>query len=98
MNLLNVSREIIAYVFFITGSYFFINTAIGMLRSSDFYFRLQTGSQCLMSGSILILMGCIFLEGISYVSLKLIVIIIFILITNPLAINSIARFAYNSDS
>lgn len=48
-----------------------------------------------MIGSISILIGCIVLEGISYNSLKLIVLIIFLLLTHSAAINSITRLAYN---
>ncbi|PRX32635.1 multisubunit sodium/proton antiporter MrpG subunit [Orenia metallireducens] len=95
INSISILREIIAYVFLITGTYFLISNAIGMIRFPDFYLRLHASSKCLIAGSISVLMGCIVLEGISYISLKLIIIIIFLLITNPVAIHAIAHFAYN---
>lgn len=49
-----------------------------------------------MPGSILILMGCIVLDGINYNSLRVILIIILILITNPVATNAIGRLDNNS--
>ena len=95
INIINILRQIFVYVFFITGIYFLLSTAVGMIRFPDLYTRLHAGSKCLMAGGISVLMGCIVLEGISSVSLKLIVIIIFLLITNPIAIHVIASFAYN---
>lgn len=94
-NIINILRQIFFYIFLITGIYFLLSTAVAMIRFPDLYTRLHAGSKCLMAGSISVLMGCIVLEGISLVSLKLIVIMIFLLITNPVVIHVIARFAYN---
>ncbi|MFE8700852.1 monovalent cation/H(+) antiporter subunit G [Cytobacillus sp. FJAT-54145] len=85
--------QIIAYVFFIVGIYFVVSTAVGMIRFPDLYTRLHAGSKCLMAGGISVLVGCIFLESSIYVSLKLIVIIILLVITNPIVIHVIASFA-----
>lgn len=95
IDLINILRQIFVYVFLITGSYFLLSTAVGMIRFPDLYTRLHAGSKCLMAGGISVLMGCIVLEGSSSVSLKLIVILIFLLITNPIAIHVIASFSYN---
>ncbi len=95
IDLINILRQIFVYVFLITGIYFLLSTAVGMIRFPDLCIRLHAGSKCLMAGGISVLMGCIVLEGISFVSLKLIVIIIFLLITNPVSIHVIASFSYN---
>jgi len=95
INLMDILRQVFVYVFFITGTYFLLSAAVGMIRFPDLYTRLHAGSKCLMAGGISVLMGCIVLEGIGYVSLKLIVIMIFLLITNPVSIHVIASFAYN---
>lgn len=96
IDLINLLRQIFAYVLLITGSYFLFSTAVGMIRFPDLYTRLHAGSKCLMAGSFSTLMGCIVLEGNIYVSLKLIVIIILILITNPIAIHVLASFGNNN--
>jgi multicomponent Na+:H+ antiporter subunit G len=95
INSINIFRQISVYVFLITGSYFLLSTAVGMIRFPDLYTRLHAGSKCLIAGGISVLMGCIVLEGIEFVSLKLIVIIIFLLISNPIAIHVIARLSNN---
>ncbi len=94
IDLINILRQILVYVFLITGVYFLLSAAVGMIRFPDFYTRLHAGSKCLMAGCISTLMGCIILEGIEFVSLKLIVILIFLLITNPIAIHVIASIFY----
>ena len=90
INLINILRQIFGFLFLITGSYFLLSTAVGMIRFPDLFTRLHAGSKCLMAGVISVLMGCIVLEGSSSASLKLIVILIFILITNPIVIHVIA--------
>ena len=88
-------RQLFVFVFFITGIYFLLSTAVGMIRFPDLYTRLHAGAKCLMAGGVSVLMGCIALEGIGFVSLKLILIIIFLVITNPIAIHVIASFENN---
>lgn len=89
-------RQLLAFVFFITGIYFLLSTTVGLIRFPNLYIRLHAGSKCLMAGGISILMGSIVLEGFSFVSLKLIAIMIFLFITNPIAIHVIASFDNNN--
>ena len=95
INLMDILRQVVVYVFFITGIYFLLSTAVGIIRFPDLYTRLHAASKCLIAGGISVLMGCIVLEGMRFVSLKVVVIIIFLLITNPVAIHVIASFAYH---
>ncbi|WP_226037508.1 monovalent cation/H(+) antiporter subunit G [Aquibacillus saliphilus] len=88
-------RQLFVFIFFITGIYFLLSTAVGLIRFPNLYTRLHAGSKCLMAGGISVFMGCIVLEGISFVSLKLIVIMIFLSITNPVTIHVIASFDNN---
>lgn len=97
INFITILRQIFVYAFLIAGTYFLISTTVGMIRFPDLYTRLHAASKCLISGVILILLGCIVLEGFSYGSLKLTIIIIFLLITNPVANHVIAKLAYNDN-
>ena len=78
----------------ITGTFFFVVTGIAMIRFPDFYNRLHAGSKCLTAGGISILLGLIILEGLSFISLRLSLIIGFLLVTNPVTSHAIARAAY----
>lgn len=86
--------ELIANILVIAGSLFIFSTAIGMIRFPDFYTRLHAGSKCLVGGGVSTLLGCIILKGYSFISLKLLIIIAFLIISNPVAIHAIARSAH----
>jgi multicomponent Na+:H+ antiporter subunit G len=88
--------KLLGYAFVINGTFFFIVTAIAMLRFKDFYTRLHIGSKCLTGGGISILLGIIFFKGLSLYSLKLGLIIIFLVITNPVTTHALARASYYS--
>ncbi len=78
----------------VTGTFFFVITGIAMIRFPDFYNRLHAGSKCLTTGGISILLGLIILEGLTFTSLRLVLIIGFLLITNPITAHAIARAGY----
>ncbi|MEC3884947.1 monovalent cation/H(+) antiporter subunit G [Halobacillus sp. HZG1] len=93
IDFLHHLRQIVAYVFFLTAFYFLLSTAVGMMRFPDLYTRLHAMSKCLMAGGISVFIGCIMLEESGLVSLKLMVILIFLLLTNPIAMHVIARLS-----
>ena len=68
-----------------------------MIRFEDFYIRLHIVSKCLTGGGISVLLGIIVLQGFSIYSLKLGLIIIFLVITNPVTTHALARAGYYSD-
>lgn len=89
IEFLTIFRQLVAYVFLLTGVYFLVSTAVGMIRFPNLYTRLHAASKCLMAGSISVLIGCIVLEGSLFVSLKLILLLLFLVITNPIAVHVI---------
>ncbi|WP_273126907.1 monovalent cation/H(+) antiporter subunit G [Metabacillus sp. HB246100] len=93
IDFLSTLRQLVVYTSFITGIYFLVSTAVGMIRFPDLHTRLHAGSKCLMAGVIFVLMGCIVQEESVFVSLKLVVLLFFLLITNPIAIHVIGRFS-----
>ncbi len=71
-----------------------------MIRFENFYTRLHIGGKCMTGGGISILLGIIFLNGLSLYSFKLLLIIMFLILTSPVTTHAIARAAYRyrSDS
>ncbi len=92
---MNNLLEILGYLFIFIGTFFFFITGFAMARFPDFYNRLHAGSKSLTGGGVSILIGIICFEGINIVSLKLTVIVLFLLITNPVTSHAIARSAYS---
>ncbi|MFW6256647.1 MAG: monovalent cation/H(+) antiporter subunit G [Bacillota bacterium] len=90
-----MARTIFSYYFLITGTFFLVSTAVGMIRFPDFYTRLHAGSKCLVAGGISVLIGFMIREGLSQISLKLFILSAILLITSPVAVHAIARSAYH---
>ncbi|OCL26699.1 cation:proton antiporter [Orenia metallireducens] len=69
-----------------------------MIRFEDFYTKLHIGSKCLTGGGISVLLGVICFKGLSLYSLKLSLIIVFLIISNPVTSHALARASYYSKS
>ncbi|MEJ7451814.1 Na+/H+ antiporter subunit G1 [Staphylococcus xylosus] len=87
----------IALILVILGSLISALAAIGLLRLDDVYARAHAAGKAATLGSMLLISGVflyfIGLEG--YVNMQLLVGILFILITGPLASHLIIKSAYN---
>ncbi len=81
--------EIIGAIVTLAGSVFLFLGALGLLRMPDSLNRIQTGTKASTLGTILTLTGIIILEP-SWFG-KLIVLIVFVLITNPVSSHVMAR-------
>ena len=80
-------------VLLLGGVFFIAVTAIGLLRLPDFYSRAHAVSKTETLGLGLLLLGLLFHEGFSLLSLKLALILIFAVVTNPLAAHLLTRAA-----
>ena len=83
----------IAYLFIFTGLFFVFFGTIGIIRFPDIYTRLQTSSKCDSAGAVALLIGLILREGLNLFSLRILIILVFLLLTNPVASHAIARSA-----
>ena len=84
--------EYIGFSFIFLGVVIFSISAFGLLRMPDIYTRMHVGTKATTMGILLVVFGSIFIEPTW--SLKLILLAIFILITNPLSSSVIARAAH----
>jgi multicomponent Na+:H+ antiporter subunit G len=90
--------EIIISIFIIIGTFFIISSTIGILRFPDLYTRLHAASKSGTLGVASILIGS-FLYFLYYehiLSGKLLLGIVFVLLTAPVASHMLARAAYRS--
>ncbi|HAP43399.1 MAG TPA: cation:proton antiporter [Spirochaetaceae bacterium] len=74
------------------GSAFFVLAAIGLLRMPDALNRMQAGTKATTLGSILFLLG-IGLMRPDFLG-RIIILILFIVLTNPVSSNALARAAH----
>lgn len=76
------------------GALFILLGAVGILRMPDVYNRMQAGTKASTLGSILTLAG-IALAQPEWTG-KMVLLILFILMTNPISTNALARAAHHS--
>ena len=88
MDALQLTGAIITLI----GSMFLFLGALGILRMPDVYNRMQTGTKATTMGGILTLGGlALIMPGYAP---KIIVIALFVLITNPISSHALARAAH----
>ncbi len=85
--------NVLSSVLIIAGSLAIIIGLLGVFRMPDFFTRLHAASVIDTMGTMLILFGLMLYSGMTLVSLKLLLILIFILITTPAAAHALAKSA-----
>jgi len=86
--------DYLSWVLLAGGSFFCVTGAIGLLRLPDFYARLHGAGIIDTLGAGLILAGLMLQAGFSLVTVKLLFVLFFVLITSPTATHAIAHAAY----
>tara|TARA_B100001013_G_C24596129_1_gene436815 strand:- start:272 stop:577 length:306 start_codon:yes stop_codon:yes gene_type:complete len=89
--------NLVSSLFITIGALSIIVGLLGVYRMPDFYTRLHAASIIDTLGTMLILFGLILYYGLNIVSLKLLLILIFILITTPTAAHALAKSALHGN-
>lgn len=75
------------------GAFLIISGAVGVLRFPDFFTRMHAAGVTETLATTLILLGLMLLAGWSIMSFKLLLILLFILITSPVASHALTKAA-----
>lgn len=86
--------NILAGLFLLGGSFFFLVGVLGLLRMPDIFSRIHTTTKGDTLGIGLILIGLMILSGFTVTSLKLFIILILVWLTTPTAAHLIAKAAH----
>ena len=78
------------------GLFFIAVAALGLLRMPDFYTRVHAVSKSDTLGVALVLTGLALHDGATLVSLKLMLILVFIAMANPIGAHVLTRSALQS--
>ncbi len=84
-------REIIFYVLLFPGLFFFLVGTVGILRFPDVLTRAHSAAKCDTLGAILSISAVAVYGGLNTSTIKLVLIIAFVWITNPTATHLIAN-------
>ena len=87
--------NVLAIIIIICGLFFMVVGALGLLRLPDFYTRAHASGKCDTLGEGLMLLGFILYEGATLISLKLLLLILFLYISSPTAVHALVNVAYS---
>lgn len=83
-------------IFLFAGFFFLTVATVGILRFPDFFTRAHAMGKSETLGAILFLLGLAILSGANLTSFKLLLILVFIAIANPVATHALVRAALRS--
>jgi multicomponent Na+:H+ antiporter subunit G len=75
------------------GIFFMLIGSIGILRLPDFFSRTHSISKSDTLGIIFVVLGLILYEGFNQSSLKLLLVLLFVALANPIGTHALARAA-----
>jgi multicomponent Na+:H+ antiporter subunit G len=89
--------DILSWIFIFGGVVFCLIGGYGLLKLKDVYARLHAASLIDTLGVGLVFTGLMFQAGLTLVTAKLVLILVFIFFTSPTATYALARAAINHD-
>lgn len=84
-------KIILIYMLMAGGLFFFLVGTVGLLRFQDVMTRVHSAAKCDTLGALLCITALTLYSGGGFISLKLILVIVFLWITNPTATHLIAK-------
>ena len=88
---MEILRFVLATVFLTSGIIVFGVATLGLYRLKYVLNRIHASSKCDTLGGMLMLIGICIIAGFSFTTLKIIALVVFVWLTNPLAIFMIGR-------
>ena len=88
----------LSVILLVSGAAFCLIGALGLFRMPNFITRVHAASLIDSLGAILILSGLMLQAGFSLVTIKLVLILIFLLLTGPTAIHALTSTALHEDA
>jgi multicomponent Na+:H+ antiporter subunit G len=85
--------DILSWIFLLSGSFFAIVGGIGVIRMPDLFTRLHAAGVTDTGGAGLVLVGLMVHEGVSLVTVKLLLILGFLWFSSPVSTYALARAA-----
>jgi multicomponent Na+:H+ antiporter subunit G len=89
-------RDIVAWVLVLGGCFFTIVGAFGLVRLPDVYARVHSAGLVDTVGAGLLLLGLTLYGGFTIVTIKLLLILVFIFFTSPTSSNAFANAVYSA--
>ena len=85
--------DILSWLLLIGGAFFLLTGSIGLVRMPDFFSRTHPGGMVDTLGAGLTIAGLALQGGFTLVTVKLVLILVFLLLTGPTATHALAHAA-----
>ena len=85
--------DILSWLLLIGGAFFLLTGSIGLVRMPDFFSRTHPGGMVDTLGAGLTIAGLALQSGFTLVTVKLVLILVFLLLTGPTATHALAHAA-----
>jgi multicomponent Na+:H+ antiporter subunit G len=85
--------DTLSFVLLMSGAFCGLSGAIGLFRFPDFFTRIHAASLTDSLAAFLIISGLLLQSGFSLVAVKLLLILLFLLVTSPTASHALAKAA-----
>ncbi len=89
--------DVLSWALLVLGSAFCLIAAIGVLRLPDYFSRIHAAGILDTLGAGAVILGLVLQGGLTMVTVKLVLIFVFIIITSPTATHALARAALHDD-
>ena len=89
-----VIADIASWILLLSGSFFVLTGGIGVLRMPDVYTRSHAAGITDTLGALLIIAGLAIQSGLTLVTVKLVLILLFLLFTGPTASHALNHTAW----
>jgi len=93
---MSVVLDALSWIFLLAGSFFVVVGGIGLLRMPDVFTRMHAAGIADTMGTGLILVGLTFQSDDWLVTVKLLLILYFVVFTNPTSTHAVARSALDN--
>jgi len=88
--------DLLALILVVAGAFFLLVGSIGVVRLPDFYTRTHAVGKSDTIGLVLAILGIAVHEGLSLTGGKLVAVVVFVALTNPVGTHALVRSAYLS--
>ncbi len=94
---MNMVADALSWVFLLAGGFFVVVGGVGLLRMPDLFTRMHAAGIADTMGTGLIVVGLMFQSDDWLVTVKLLLILYFVIFTNPTSTHAVAKSALEND-
>ena len=94
--MIEILRQIVVAIFIVSGLFFYVVGTVGLIRMPDVFSRTHATTKADTLGAGLVMVGLVIWQGISFASLNIIIVLVFIWLTMPTAAHAIVKSEYEN--